>query len=430
MAREIITNFDEEDFEATTKKFYVYLKPENAWFGEMLYDIKQRWNDNGLNITDILVRQGQQIYLGSIKTHIPYSPPTKRDHPRDDDIKSIVRAFTQSPLETNFELVGQVINFSISIAGLGSFRINFSNDSEGACLAIRIHPHTIPQIGSVGYPEFFKKYISSFVIETNLEIPSPKRINEKEDAPVEMIKYKTGEIQDGGLVLHIGPTGSGKTTAIASEFGFLAESTTGRMLTYENPVEYRFNDTKAPVSQFELGDNIKSLDGKNHFTEIPGHLLRNYPAAVLIGEARDHTEMKIVLDIASRGHLVFSTIHAINFAEAVSNLSVAVGQDKNLLSSLKAVVAHKLIRNSEGKIFPLLEIVIINKTLRKHLVDGEYDQLFRLVYQTERDTENEIQTFKDALGKLQSNEKIRPADRMRILESNIGLFWGYEGEKE
>lgn len=429
MARQIVTNFDEEDFAATTKKFYNYLSVDNTWFGEMLYDIKQRWNDNGLNITDILVRQGQQIYLGSIKTHIPYSPPTKKQHPRNEDIKAIVNLFTSSE-ENDLELIGKVLNFSISIAGLGSFRINFSNDSEGACLAIRIHPHTIPQIGNVGYPEFFRKYISSFVIQTNLEIPSPKRINEKEDEAISMIKYKTGEIQDGGLILHIGPTGSGKTTAIASEFGFLAENTTGRMLTYENPVEYRFHDTKAPVSQFELGDNIKAEKGKNHFEEIPGHLLRNYPAAVLIGEARDHSEMKMVLDIASRGHLVFSTIHAINFAEAVSNLSVAVGQDKNLLSSLKAVVAHKLIRNTAGKIFPLLEIVIINKTLRKHLVEGDHDQLFRLVYQTERDTENEIQTFKDALGKLQSNEKISPADRLRILESNIGLFWGYDGEKE
>ncbi|MDD4969838.1 MAG: ATPase, T2SS/T4P/T4SS family [Paludibacter sp.] len=427
MANKRITNFDEDDHKATEQKFFIALGADNAWFGEMLYDIKHRWNDNGLNITDILVRQEQQIYLGSIKTHIPYSPPTKRKHITDREIKNIVSCFVDTG--DDFDLQGKVINFSISIAGVGSFRINFSNDNEGACLAIRIHPHTIPQIGQIGYPQFFVKYIKSFVNETSLKIPSPKRMNENDGDAVEMINYKTAEIHGGGLILHIGPTGSGKTTAIAAEFGLLAESTTGRMLTYENPVEYRYPDTKAPVSQFELGINLKAPTGRSDFEEIPGHLLRNYPAAVLIGEARNHEEMKIVLDVASRGHLVFSTIHAINFAEAISNLLVAVGNDRSLLSALKAVVAHKLIRNSEGKIYPLLEIVIISGTLRKYLLDGDLDNLFRVIYQDGGDGLDKC-TFMESLKELQRNEKILPADRLRILDSNIGLFHGYNGEQE
>ncbi|MDD5211420.1 MAG: ATPase, T2SS/T4P/T4SS family [Sulfuricurvum sp.] len=421
-----ITSFDEDDHKSTQQKFFTTLGADNAWFGEMLYDIKHRWNDNGLGITDILVRQEQQVYLGSIKTHIPYSPPTKRKHITDREIKSVVNCFVDNGQD--FELVGKVINFSISVGGVGSYRINFSNDIEGACLAIRIHPHTIPQIKQIGYPAFYEHYISSFVNRTALKIPSPRRANDNDDSPVEMVDYKTAEIHGGGLILHCGPTGSGKTTAIAAEFGLLAESTTGRMLTYENPVEYRYPDTKAPVSQFELGINLISKSG-NHFEEIPGHLLRNYPAAALIGEARDHKEMKIVLDVGSRGHLVFSTIHAINFAEAISNLVVAVGQDSSLLSSLKAVVAHKLIRNNEGTVFALLEIVILNSQLRKYLVDRDLDNLFRVVYQD--GGENiEKRTFMESLKELQREGKILPADKNRILDSNVGLFHGYNGEQE
>lgn len=421
-----ITSFDEDDHKSTQQKFFSTLGPDNAWFGEMLYDIKHRWNDNGLGITDILVRQEQQVYLGSIKTHIPYSPPAKRKHITDREIKSVVNCFVDNGQD--FELAGKVINFSISVGGIGSYRINFSNDIEGACLAIRIHPHTIPQIKQIGYPEFYENYIRSFVNRTALKIPSPRRANEDDTSKVEMIDYKTAEIHGGGLILHCGPTGSGKTTAIASEFGLLAESTTGRMLTYENPVEYRYPDTKAPVSQFELGINLISESG-NHFEEIPGHLLRNYPAAALIGEARDHKEMKIVLDVASRGHLVFSTIHAINFAEAISNLVVAVGRDSSLLSSLKAVVAHKLIRNNEGTVFPLLEIVILNSQLRKYLVDRDIENLMRVVYQD--GGENiEKRSFMESLKELQRESKILPADKNHILDSNVGLFYGYNGEQE
>lgn len=421
-----ITHFDADTNAETEKKFFSTLGPDNLWFGEMLYDIKHRWNDNGLGITDILIRQEQQVYLGSIKTHIPYSPPTKRKHITDREIKAVVNCFVDT--NNDFDLIGKVVNFSISVSGIGNYRINFSNDIEGARMAIRIHPHTIPEIQKIGYPTFYEQYIRSFVNQTTLKIPTPKRTNANDDDPVQMIDYKTAEIHGGGLILHCGPTGSGKTTAIAAEFGFLAESTTGGMLTYENPVEVRFSDTKAPVSQFELGINLVAKSG-NHFEEIPGHLLRNYPAAALIGEARDHEEMKIVLDVGSRGHLVFSTIHAINFAEAISNLVVAVGNDRSLLSSLKAVVAHKLIRNNEGAVFALLEIVIINGTLRKYLIDGDLDNLFRVVY-SDGGENIEKRTFMESLKELQRQNKILPADKNRILDSNVGLFYGYNGEQD
>jgi len=108
---------------------------------------------------------------------------------------------------------------------------------------------------------------------------------------------------------------------------------------------------------------------------------------------------------------------------------VAVGQDSSLLSSLKAVVAHKLIRNNEGTVFALLEIVILNSQLRKYLVDRDLDNLFRVVYQD--GGENiEKRTFMESLKELQREGKILPADKNRILDSNVGLFHGYNGEQE
>jgi hypothetical protein len=132
------------------------------------------------------------------------------------------------------------------------------------------------------------------------------------------------------------------------------------VITYENPVEYRFLLTKAPVVQYDVGFSFGgSWDG------VLKHLLRNTPSVALIGEVRSGEEIAALVDIASRGHLIFSTMHAGSIAEALEVLfSKSEIMGSQLASALLAVVAHRLTidRAEDGSVIvkPSYEYLIVH----------------------------------------------------------------------
>lgn len=183
----------------------------------------------------------------------------------------------------------------------------------------------------------------------------------------ELIKRR---ISSGGLILHAGETGSGKTTSIASELKFLTENTDGIIITYEDPVEYRFIPTLYPrVRQIEIYRHI-------YPEEIFRHFLRNSPSVGMIGEIRTREEYFNVLNLAGRGHLVITTLHARNVVEALySFLNVVGNENRDLFFGvLRAVVCHKLYLNKVGTIVPFYEILIIDGTVRSvFLKDSDFN---------------------------------------------------------
>lgn len=420
----ISKEFKEIDFDSTKRKFYGYLGKGNEWFADMLYDVKTRYNSNpkASPVTDILVRQGQPIYLTVVKPNIIYSPPRQEDgskkrNPTDSDIREIVQKFYNK--EENREWRGLLCAFSFSVDGLGIYRVNFSSGINGSVLSIRILSYDLPSFGYVSYPQFFQDYIKSFVGQANVSVPGPKRSKDGEED--ELINMSTQEVTETGLILHVGPTGSGKTTAIASEFGFLAESTSVTMVTFENPIEYRYILTKAPVEQYEIGVDVTSGDGRSEFENVMRLFLRSSASVALIGEARNRDEIKILIDIASRGHLVFSTIHATNVYDALSSLVSHLDKETYMLAgALKAIVAHKLIRNKRGEVFGLHEILIINPTLRNFIAKGDLQSIKRIIYQESQGLLK--QTFEESLINLERDGKISTVEKMNILENNMAIF--------
>lgn len=438
--KQVMNQFTGDSADQAKSRFMQHLGETSQWFGEMLYDIKERWIDNGAKITDILVRENVATYLAIVKVHVRYQmkpiekaeslrPTPNNWTPSHSDIIAVVEKFHQLTPEEKAgrkdgEYEGLSIDFSFSVDGLGIFRVNFSQEVNGCSLSIRILSYELPGFDLVGYPDFYVSFIKNMVSKVSISAPAPVR--EAAGSKVEMVTIPVGDIGGGGLVLHVGPTGSGKTTAIAAEMNYLAESTTGGIITYENPIEYRYIATKAPVRQYEIGKDIKKDSERTEFQNITRHLLRNNPAVVMIGEARTHEEMKTVLDIASRGHLVFATIHASNVLEAISTLFVAVGEDRHLLANtIKAVVAHKLIRNEAGKIGALHEILIIEQTIKGYLAQesmkAAIDGIKRSVYQ-EDSLSSSKQTFAKALADQARKGFITPAMQKQIMESNYGLF--------
>jgi len=188
-------------------------------------------------------------------------------------------------------------------------------------------------------------------------------------------------------------------------------------LTYENPVEYRFVKTKAIVRQYEIGKHIKDQDKLTTFETLKYHLLRNAPSVAMISEVRTDQEIYELLDVASRGHLVFSTLHARNTIEALSLMkSVSEAASSLISTSLLAIVSHYLHLTEDGRIIPVYEVFIPEKTAKKQIQNGDIGAIQRMFYQ-EKVLKNTSITFSDHISELADKNIISDDEKQEITAS-------------
>jgi len=145
-----------------------------------------------------------------------------------------------------------------------------------------------------------------------------------------------------GIVFVAGPTGSGKTTTLAAAILFLAERPY-HIITIEDPIEYRFSDTVAFMSQREVGKDCVS------FSSALRDAMRANPNVILVGEVRDEETAEIALQAAETGHLVLTTIHASNLVETLQRILNLFPSEKRhwikaqLQASLAGIVVQRVI---------------------------------------------------------------------------------------
>ncbi|MBX6424103.1 ATPase, T2SS/T4P/T4SS family [Thermosulfurimonas sp. F29] len=339
------------------------LGEENRWFAELIIEIGRAMRFPH-KITDIVIREGKPIKLAIVKAYFPYAFTYPREEgrvfvPTGEHIISLTsRICGISPQEVEHS---NNLDFALAVYGLGVYRFNYSRDIMGRTLTIRHLDFDIPSLEAVGYPPHYVKTIAKLVERKTLVYGGRS--------------LDLGVTRGGGLILHVGPTGSGKSTSIAAEIKYLADNISGTIITYEKPVEYRFLHTKAEVLQFDIMEHMKPNPAKgeeDEFDAIKNHLLRNNPSAILLGEVRTDKEITGMVDIASRGHVVFASMHARNVYEAMSLLlSKCRGYTHLLASALTVIVAHGLVLGREGRIIPVFEIFIPDRSLRKRIQDDD-----------------------------------------------------------
>lgn len=275
----------------------------------------------------------------------------------EKDIKEMAYSLIGDKQKKVFEDSNE-LDFSFELKGVGRFRANYYRTIGGVACAFRMIPIDIPTLDEYKNPPIFK----------------------------ELIK------KEKGLILVTGPTGSGKSTTLASMLHEINLTQKKHIITIEDPVEFVHKNIKSLFSQREVGDDTASFASALKFA------LRQDPDIILIGEMRDAKTIGAALTAAETGHLVFGTLHT-NSAPATINriLDVFDGEKQaqvrsQLASSLLAVVSQTLIPRIGGGMLATQEILITNPAIQNQIREDKTHQLYSQMQLNQKETQMSTQT--------------------------------------
>lgn len=218
-----------------------------------------------------------------------------------------------------------------------------------------------------------------------------------------------------GLVLVCGPTGSGKSTTIASIIDHINETRAVRIITVEDPVEYVFRDKVSSIVQREVGRDTHS------FPEALKHALRQDPDVLVIGEMRDLETIATVLTAAETGHLVFATLHTLNAQKNIDRIIDVFHPDQQeqvryqMAETLQAVLSQLLLKGKGGRgRYPAVEILLATAAVRSLIRERKTHQI-KSVIQTS--TKLGMQTMEYALAKLVYEDRVNLKNALSVAES-------------
>ncbi len=225
--------------------------------------------------SDLHIKAGEPpvIRVSGKLIRSPLAVLTKEDTHRL--IFSLLTTDQKKTVEQNYEL-----DCSFAMEGLGRFRVNVYRDRGAWAAALRVVASRIPSIDELGLPPICK------------DITQRPR----------------------GLVLVTGPTGSGKSTSLASMIDWINQTRSEHILTIEDPIEFLHTSKNSVVSQRELGHDTKS------FANALRAALREDPDVILVGEMRDLDTIHLALTAAETGHLVFGTVHTSSAAQTIDRV--------------------------------------------------------------------------------------------------------------
>ncbi len=265
--------------------------------------------------------------------------------------------------------VGQELDTSYEIKGLARFRVNMYMDMRGIGMVFRVIPYEIPDLDTLGVPAIIKTLAQ---------------------------KQK-------GLVLVTGPTGSGKSTTLASMINFINKNRKAHIITIEDPVEFVHKPVLSKVTQRELNTSTRS------FAAALRSSLREDPDIILVGEMRDLETIELAITAAETGHLVLSTVHTSSAANTIDRLIDAFPADKHsqvraaLTEGLIAVVAQSLVPKKSGGMVAAFEIMTMTNAIGNLIKEGKTTQIKDYMLAGKQ---YGMQILDDSLAELMSRDEI------------------------
>jgi twitching motility protein PilT len=179
-------------------------------------------------------------------------------------------------------------------------------------------------------------------------------------------------MEQRGLILVTGTTGSGKSTTLAAMIEYINANRTCHIMTIEDPIEFLIRDRRSIVNQREIGVDTQS------FSTALRSALRQDPDVILVGEMRDFETIETAITAAETGHLVMSTLHTLDATETINRIISVFPpyQQKQirlqLASILKAVISQRLVPRADGKgRVPALEVLVSTARIRECIADKD-----------------------------------------------------------
>lgn len=238
------------------------------------------------------------------------------------------------------------LDFSYSVPGFGRFRVNLYHQRGSAGIAVRVIPFVIPSLEELGLPPIVKELA----------------------------------MLDKGLVLVTGPTGSGKSTTLASMIDLINTTRSTHIITLEDPIEYLHKHKRSIVNQREIGFDTKS------FSNGLRAALRQDPDVVLVGEMRDLETIATAVTAAETGHLVLATLHTSSAAQTIDRIIDVFPPHQQqqiriqLAGTLQGVISQQLIPKADemGRVASI-EIMVANSALRNLIREQKTHQIYSVM---------------------------------------------------
>jgi twitching motility protein PilT len=261
-------------------------------------------------------------------------------------------------LENDLEL-----DFSYAVPNIARFRVNvyFQRSSFGA--ALRVVPTSIKSLEELSLPQSLREWVN---------------------------KHR-------GLVLVTGPTGSGKSTTLASLINEINETRTCHIMTIEDPIEFLHRHKRSMVNQREVGADTRS------FPTALRSVLRQDPDVILVGELRDLETIQVALTAAETGHVVFATLHTSDAPQTIDRVIDVFPSHQQqqvrvmLANALQGICCQQLVPNLQGGRTAICEVLMPTPAVRNLIREGKTHQIYSVM---QTGSAHGMQTMDTALANL------------------------------
>ena len=226
-----------------------------------------------------------------------------------------------------------------------------------------------------------------------------------------------------GIVLVTGPTGSGKTTTLASMINHLNHTKNYHIVTIEDPIEFIYNDDKSVINQRGIGQDVDS------FADALRASLREDPDVIFVGEMRDLETVRTAINAAETGHLVLATLHTLDAKETIGRvINMFPKEEQNRIrmtfaSVAEAIISQRLVVTTAGKRRVACEIMVKNIRIRDMILEDRDSEIYDAIEQS-KNTYG-MQTFEQHLldmytsGIITKEEALKSASRRENLDIKI-----------
>jgi twitching motility protein PilT len=324
------------------------------------------WDQKG---SDLLLTAGASpmIRVDGLLVRLPETPAL-----RPADTERFLRALLNEKQAAVFEQHRE-LDFSFNWRDQARLRASAFTQRGSVAVALRLIRYELPSFADLGLPEVLTRYAA---------MPQ-------------------------GLILVTGPTGSGKSTTLASMIDQINSTKACHILTIEDPIEYVHRHKMAAVNQRQVGEDTDS------FSSALRSALREDPDVLLIGEMRDLETIQTALTVAETGHLVFATLHTNDTAQALDRIVDVFPAEQQtqirvqLAHSLTAIVYQRLLPRPDGGRVAAYEVLIATHAIRNLIREGKTRQIRNIVSTGQRDG---MQTLEASLSDLVAQGKIRYDD--------------------